>query len=437
MKPVRLCLLFAIIGNFALAEDWPTYGHDNRRSHVTSESLTFPLSEAWVYQSPVPPQTAWTGPAKWDAYAGNEGLQSMRNFDPVFFVTAVGDQVAFGSSVDHGVHFLDAKTGQEQWVAFADGAVRLPPTWNEERLYFGADDGLVYAVEAKSGKEIWRFRPMENPRFIPSNGKLLSTLPVRTGVLLDNGTAYFGCSLFPWEKSFLCAVDAETGSKRFVESMTGVTLQGALLASSERLYAPQGRSVPLVFAKESGSQLGSVPGTGGVYCILTPEEQIISMPANQKSKDDVVKFTDPEKRESVLSIPGSNRMIASGKYAYFHQLGQLKAIDRFAAATANQKLEKLKKAKASDQEIAAAKKAVEAASLWRTPQPIPSALILAGKHLYLGSNGSVFAVDAETGEKLWSADIEGRAYGLVVANGRLFVSTDRGFIYGFSEELAR
>ena len=42
-----------------LAEDWPTYQHDNRRSATTTEKLDFPMKQIWVYQSPAPLQTAW------------------------------------------------------------------------------------------------------------------------------------------------------------------------------------------------------------------------------------------------------------------------------------------------------------------------------------------------------------------------------------------
>ena len=125
MKKLVVLFLFAFIDS-ARAEDWPTYGHDNRRSHVSNETLPFPLEKSWSWQSPVPPQTAWTGPARWDAYAANEGLQSMRNFDPAFFVTSVGDSVFFGSSADHGVHCLSAASGEERWVTFADGRCGFP-----------------------------------------------------------------------------------------------------------------------------------------------------------------------------------------------------------------------------------------------------------------------------------------------------------------------
>jgi len=444
---LRVVVLFLVGFTFgANAEDWPTYGRDNRRSHVSQEILKFPLEKVWAYQSSVPPQTAWTGPARWDAYAENEGLQSMRNFDPAFFVTSVGDSVFFSSSADHGVHCLDVKNGKERWVSFADGAIRLPPTWHDGRLFFGADDGYARCLDSKNGVEIWKFSPVENAKMIPSNGKVMSPFPIRTGVLVDEGTAYFGASLFPWEKSYLCAVDIKTGRKRFVSHLRSVTLQGILLSSSERLYAPQGRSVPLIFAKSSGSQIGSIEGVGGVFCILTEDEHFIAIPHNQKSKEDTVRLANPESRESVINIPGASRMLASGNYVYFHQRNQLKAVDRNVAAAAQAKIsaaqkeiKRLVKAKASPEKkkpfleaIAVAEKMRKQADLWATFQPVPSALILAGNHLILGGDGVVFAVEKDTGKRVWEKSVTGRIYGLAVANGRLFVSSNRGEILCFS-----
>ena len=113
---IRLSVLLCLATGSVHAEDWPTYRHDNRRSGVSKEQLKAELGEAWVYKSPVPPQTAWSGPAKWDAYSGNKDLQSMRNFDPAFFVTSAAEDVYFGSSVDNAVHCLNAVTGKERWV---------------------------------------------------------------------------------------------------------------------------------------------------------------------------------------------------------------------------------------------------------------------------------------------------------------------------------
>ncbi len=463
---MRIGSLFVSILGFGLAgvsfaEDWPTYQHDNRRSGVTKESLPLPLSNTWTYRSPVPPMTAWSGPAKWDAYSENDGLQSMRNFDPAFYVTAVGDAVYFGSSVDNAAHCLKAATGEERWVSFTDSAVRLPPTVGEGKAWFGSDDGHAYCVNAATGELIWKRRPAADPRLIPSNGKLISLWPIRSGVLLQDGQAYFAGSLLPWETSYLCAVDAATGEPRYLREETGITLQGALLASKESLYAPQGRSVPLVYRMADGDRLGGIAGSGGVYCVLTEDEHFISMPSSQKEKEDTVRIADGNRRQILVSFGGANRMIVSGPLAYSHQGNQLKAIDRFKLialqaeidvfARANEKREKAKKANRRDKarvaeldrEIKEAKgemAKIEArkvsCELWSEESAIPVGFVLAGEALFVGGEDHVRALSAKTGRALWEAPVEGKAYGLAVANGRLYVSTDRGLIYCFASRHA-
>ena len=168
-----------------LAQTWPTYRHDNRRSGVTDERLVFPLAMQWRWRSPQPPQTAWSGPAKWDAYSGNSGLQSMRNFDPCFYVTADQQAVYFGSSADDGLHALEAETGEESWVFFTGAAVRLPPTIDGPRLLFGSDDGSAYCCDKSSGKQIWRVQASTSNQRIVNDRKIISLWPVRTGVLVD------------------------------------------------------------------------------------------------------------------------------------------------------------------------------------------------------------------------------------------------------------
>ena len=42
------------------------------------------------------------------------------------------------------------------------------------------------------------------------------------------------------------------------------------------------------------------------------------------------------------------------------------------------------------------------------------------------------AVDAITKKVLWQSQVDGVPYGLAAANGRLYVSTDRGTLYCFA-----
>ena len=453
-KPLALFLLAGI--PFAHAEDWPTYRHDNRRSGVSAEQLPPQLKETWVYKSPIPPQTAWSGPAKWDAFSGNKDLQSMRNFDPAFFVTTVGDDVYFGSSVDNAVHCLNAESGKERWAFFTDSAVRLPPTAANGKLYFGSDDGYAYCIDAKSAKEVWRHRPILDKRHTPSNGKLISLWPCRTGVLIEGRHAYFGASMLPWEASYLCAVDANTGKPEgtgcFQARQTQVTLQGALLASSDSLYVPQGRASPLVFEKITGKRRGSIPDAGGTYCLLTEGDQLISGPNNQKAKDQVLRIADGDKRSHLLSFQGTNRMLVNKRFAYLHQGENLTALDRVPyVALQNEKRQLLSKqgkiAKQlksrkndqalKDQHAELGKRIQEITSFlpqffkWKIQCEHPIGFAMGGNTLYVGGDGIVLAYDASNGEKQWSAKITGKGYGLAISNGRLLVSTDRGYIHCF------
>ncbi len=464
MKTLITTITLLGFSGVLLAEDWPTFQHDNRRSSVTEEALTLPLSEVWSYESPAPPQTAWTAPAKWDAFSGNDGLQSMRNFDPCFYVTTVGDQLYFGSSVDNAAHCLEAKTGKRRWLYHTDSAVRMPPSIDGGRVYFGSDDGQAYAVDADTGNLLWTHSPQPKARRIPNNGKLISPWPVRTGVMVDSGVAYYGASLLPWRPSYVCAVDAVSGkgagAGHYVAIDESVTLQGALLASKDSLYVPQGRSTPLRYQRGTGSRVSAVEGMGGVYCILTEDEQLVGGPANQKSKEDVTGVKDPQTNEAIVSFNGSNRVLIDGAMAYLHQGQHLQAVDRKQLGeiqrqqaairdrmeNRKKQLDNLKKAggiqdvvefKAAQKLDADAVKGLAAeipgCTLWRVTQAVPLGFMLADESLIVGLDGEVAAFAAASGELLWKAPVKGKAYGLAYANGRLFVSTDRGGIHAFAK----
>ncbi|MFP6873978.1 MAG: PQQ-binding-like beta-propeller repeat protein [Verrucomicrobiales bacterium] len=471
---LRILILEALlVAGCALAEDWPTYRHDNRRSGVTQEKAILPLYQSWVRRSSVAPMMAWSGPAKWDAFSGNKDLQSMRNFDPAFFVTAAQGAVYFSSSVDDAVHCLNAGSGEERWVSFAGGAVRLPPTIEQGRAYFGSDDGYAYCIDVKEGGEIWKFRAARSNRLIASNGKVISPWPVRSGVLVSGQHAYFAASLLPWENSYVCALDKVSGKAKYVSENANMTLQGALLGSSTTIYAPQGRSVPLLFEASTGKALRGIPGMGGTFCLLTEDEHLVGIPQNQKSSGNVIQIADPSGSEAMLQFHGAERLLVVGEMAFIHQGNILKSFNRaeygrlhvkIAALnsqvkTAKNKVNQFRKSfnalsaqkkqaaentaktkiqqfedsiRNSQQEISTARKAVPECFGWGIKSPVPYELIYAGGVLFIGGNGTVIAFDAGTGEELWSGSVEGQAYGLVFSEGRLFVSTSLGHIYCFS-----
>jgi len=459
-----LLLALGACAERAAAADWPTYRADNRRSGLTTESLLLPLVPEWTYASPAPPQTAWPGPAKWDSYANIPRLESMRNFDPAFFVTVVGDALCFGSSVDDAVHCLQAKTGREQWVFHADAPVRLPPSWHNGKVYFGADDGYAYCLDAAKGTCLWKQKPSPAEKLLLSNGKLISHWPCRTGVLIQGDIAYFGASLLPWEESYLCAVDSLTGSHdgpgRYQAKLEHLTMQGALLATDTHLYLPQGRQKPEMFDRATGRALGGFGGSGegGVYAVVTQSDEFLHGRGQHHGSSGELRGFDAKSRDYFVTLPRARLIVVNEDTAYLNTgtelagfaRGRYVEIAKHQTQLQNQQnalKERLKKLrnhadgpegdkikedlKPIQAELDTLPPKLDACYLWKTPADYPHDLILAGQTLFAGGDDRVAAFDSATGKELWSAPVKGRAHGLAVANGHLFVSTDRGAIQSF------
>ncbi len=408
MRARKTLVLMALLGlTLSLrAEDWPTYRHDIRRSGVSGEKLDAPrLGIAWTFRSAHPPVQAWAGPAKWDAYARIRGLRAMRNYDPVFHTIVQGDDVYFGSSADDTLRRLDARSGEERWSFTTDGPIRIAPSTSDGKVYFGSDDGHAYCVDADSGALLWKVRPAPAARKILHNGRLISFWPCRTGVLVDRGTAYFANGLLPWKESYLCAVDARTGSSkgegRFVQTLQKVSLEGALLASPGRLFVPQGRVEPLVFARADGSKLGKLQGGGGCFVLLTEDAHVLHGPGN---KTGWITDSDAKKLTKVAVFKNGNTLVVEGNVAYVSTDVSLAAVDRKARKP-----------------------------IWQVASKHPYDLILVGDTLFAGGEDSVAAYSSRDGSLLWSHAVEGKAYGLSAGAGRLFVSTDTGAIHAFDE----
>ena len=405
-KNIQAVVLIIILFSTAhiRAEDWPVYQHDNYRSAKTAEQLPAPLLEpSWTWKSAHLPQPAWSGPAKWDAYAGIRGLKSMRNYDPVFHVIAAGDSVYFGSTVDDSVRCLDASTGKERWIFHTDGPVRIAPSYHDARIYFGSDDGMVRCLDANNGSLIWSFRPKPLERLILNNGRLIPFWPIRTGVLIRDGTAYFAASLLPWKESYLCAIDADTGKvindKHFVKRIDNATFEGALLASNEHLVAPQGRVSPLIYNRTNGKLLGGLKGGGGCFVMLTPNAGILHGPGN---KTGWITDSNRSNRTTYATYPNANAMVVDGDNAFFLTHKSLAAMNR----------------KNKD-------------SLWGKENAFSHCLIKAGDTLFAGGMDTLAAFDSANGNMVWQSSIAGRVYGLAVANGTLYASTDQGVIQTF------
>lgn len=451
-----LCLLF-LTTSFASGENWPTYLNGNGRVGATSDQIPAEVTLKWTYTAPAPPQLAFSGPRS-EPIEGKE-MRHRTAFDRAIQVVVADGKLFFGSSVDNKINCVDAKTGEPIWSVFTDGAIRLAPTVANGKVYVGSDDGYVYCLKAEDGSEVWKLRAGRADERLLARGEMISRWPLRTGVLVDDGVAYFGAGVFPHETVYLYAVDAETGkviwkNDRISEEDAGrnpLSPQGYLLCSDELLFVPSGRSLPAAFDKKTGEELhhrthswrttaGGV--VGGSKAVLADGQIYASGPHHFLALDQEtgnVGFAWITGRQ--LTMSEDRGYVATGK--------QLVAMNRLEHAKATIKRQELsvelynlsrKRREMEATEYEKQKSALEkqiaelsqVGVLWIVETPDDSSLVLTENAVVVGGQGSVSSYNVETGKSNWRTEVEGDVQGLAVSDGCVYASTDAGKIYAFA-----
>ncbi|QDU93260.1 outer membrane protein assembly factor BamB family protein [Lignipirellula cremea] len=456
-KPcLGLLLLTLLPGLEAAAADWPTWLNSNARAGAGTEQLSPEINLHWAYTSPAPPEMAWAGPA--DRLFEGKLMRHRVDFDQALAPVVVDGRLFFGSMVDHQLHCVDAKSGAPLWNYFTDGAIRLAPTVHEGKVYFGSDDGCVYCLAATDGKLVWKLRVAPVDERLLGRGRMISRWPVRTGVLIEDGVAYFGAGVFPHENVYLCAADAASGrliwrNDRISQENAGrndLSPQGYLLAQGDVLFVPSARSLPAAFNKQTGEEIfhktyswrtdaggvvggaKAVLGDGQIYA--AGDEHFLAM--NQETG--VLGHAWIGGRQ--LAISNRQGFIADGK--------KVVAIDRaeHAAATVARQAVNLEiyalGRRRSDMPAAEyqrlyvelkerAAKLSDVGVLWSVESSCDASLIVSGDWVVAGGVDKVEAYRVSDGQSVWSAAVEGEASSLVGAAGGLIVSTSQGKIYGY------
>ena len=229
-------------------DDWPTFRATSTRSAHTSASAPAAGRPAQLWRN------------------------SPKSRDELTAPVAAGGLVFVGG---HGgtVRALDAATGQVRWTAYTGGPVRYPPTISDGLALVGSSDGWAYAFEAATGRLVWRFRAAPTDRKIPVYGQLISTWPVASGVLVQDGVACFAAGMNDFDGTHVYALDVKTGKIRWQNNTSGhldafgrrgVTCQGEMLFHDGKLYLAGGNAVsPAVFDFADGRCQNGPPGAMG------------------------------------------------------------------------------------------------------------------------------------------------------------------------------
>jgi outer membrane protein assembly factor BamB len=414
--------------------DWPTYRADNQRSGVTDETLQLPLTKSWTYKATHTPQPAWPEmPAQNNYWHRIHNLTPTNTYDRTFHVAAADNKLYFGSSADDTLYCLDTSTGKTLFSFTAQAPIRLAPALANGKVYFGSDDGRLYCLDAQNGQLIWTYKSTPDQQLC-GNGRMISPYPVRSGVIVEDNTVYITCGIFPTKGVYLCAVDADTGAEIY-KTKTDASLQGYMLSSPTRLFAPTGRTAPQVFDRNTGKKIGSF-GAGGSFAVVL-EDMLVSGP-NERGQ---ININDPASREAIVSTPGL-RVIANGPMVYIMRKDSLSALDRKTYIQLNAQISAIEKIKVRQRSPQQKKQLLELRTerdkclKWQQPCPPLYSFIMAGNQLIAGAQNKIYIYDAADGKELWNAPVDGKAYGLAVSNDKLFASTDTGAIHCFGRTVS-
>jgi outer membrane protein assembly factor BamB len=155
----------------------------------------------------------------------------------------VDGTVIFGAGDGH-VYALDARTAKQRWRTATGGRVRSSPAVASGRVYVGSADGRVYALDLATGAVKWRYET-EGVQ-LDSRNFGYDRRTVQSSPAVSGGAVFVGA-----RDGFLYAIDATTGQLRwrFDHKISWVNTSPAVLDTTVYAGSSDGQFVQAVHAR--------------------------------------------------------------------------------------------------------------------------------------------------------------------------------------------
>jgi outer membrane protein assembly factor BamB len=427
---LTVCVL-ASMATFLQATDWPTWRFDAGRSAATPEQLPADLHLQWTS----------TLPALKPAWPEDPRLHFDANYEPIIF----GDTIFVGSSANDSVTAINLKSGVQRWRFFAEGPVRFAPLVHKGKVYFGADDGALYCLDAKTGSLEWRFVAAPTARKVIGSERVISVWPVRGGPLLIDGKIHFTVGVWPFEGTFLFSVDPESGRavelqrtgsintdiEHDVVTLNDLTPQGYLAATDSTLFIPQGRSTVATLDRKTRKFGTFRYGTHGVT------DYHVSASGRWLFHGAVTYDTTSRKQISASTrtpvIGGNVLYAAEGTGVSAFDLSDVKVVEKTDRRGKKTKVSVLNKLGSISFSKLRGISEAEAAKLLKVDSLVVD--LQAGSQVFGHQGRFVFALDVsnpQSPELSWKAETSGKVASQIAANGHLLVTQQDGQLACFS-----
>jgi outer membrane protein assembly factor BamB len=435
---VVLSVVFTFQATFVEAGDWPQYRADAGRTGYTQETLPEGLGLKWMSMQKAP-TPAWTG------------IHTRMIFDYAYHPVISGDMLYFGSSTDTKVYALDAATGEERWAFFTNASVRLAPAVWQDKVFAISDDGALYCLSAANGELIWK-KDAPKDEYKLGNDRMVSNWPARGGIAIKDDVLYYGVGIWPTDEIYIYALNPETGDVQWVNDKSGsmfwkqphgtasaesgISAQGYLAVNSSHVFVPTGRAIPAGLKADTGEldyyHLQQYRNYGGSR-LFANDDYFIATSGNTRDYNEIIGrshgiFKNEDGQLLTANEFNSPGLVISPDFVYYvnSQDYELKAHSLKDFTFERQE---------NDRKGKPIVNTYLADPVWtlQTIEPADTiAMIMAGDKIVAGTeNNKVSVINTTTKTIEWATEVDGVPYALAVANGNLYVGTDKGTLYCF------
>ena len=340
----------------------------------------------------------WAGELVWLFRAGTDMIAGPATAGGVVYVGA-NNISQFGPTTDWGhLYALDAATGMELWRyltgrrtavsrsnAPRTGYVNTSPVAAEGVVYVGSADGYLHAVDAATGEQLWKVELKD---------------PIHAIAGVEGGVVYMNSS------KNLYAADARTGEILWnvgleIPRRTSASIGGGVVCVST--YIP-GSSESYIHAidAQSGEELWKLLALGNSFSVV---------------EDGLVYFEAGDGLHSMDSRTGIESWTADLGGAYMTGLPVVEG-DVLYAITSD--------------DVLIAVDAKTGATLWETEGRGGASIVIAGEVLYMSTHSNrVHVIDAKTGDPVLDFEAQHNPSGLppVVSGDLVFLGTNNAYIH--------
>lgn len=480
------------------AADWPVAYHDNQRTGVTAEELRPPLVKRWIFKSPLPPAKGWARPVQgygalkrkpnvcyddafrviaagdmvWFASSAENRIYAIDAAKPAvkwtFDVQAAPrlapvfheGNVYFGAD-DGNVYCLTESTGKLVWkfkAAVTDammlGHERFSSVWpvrsgvmiEEGRLYFTAglfpSEGIfMFVLDPADGSLIQR-RQLDRGGY---------DAPSPQGYMLASKDAIWTTSRTApdrWRKEDLSHVPFSTPCPKVKDDAYRYYNGGTEARIWKGRYMAYGMCCVLGFDVDKiiKDRWGRASKGDLMFNWFNARAVLFKGDTAYLATD---YFLAAIKQKDLPDISRKECRRFEDAYKAHRVADYTAALERYEArvklngpddAIARKlKDTSLKWGREKWESWPAARRAliekIRARCIWLTEIKATEAMVLSGKTLFAGDDGVLFALNADTGEKIWEEKVKSTARALAVARNRLLVSTTNGDVQCFAPGL--